>query len=99
MNIPRSMVEAGARALANASNESRTLRLLPAWDDAREPARKAMIEMATAAIRAAIGCGNWVMCRRPTAMTLSQDGAENFRYDLRDGDTILIVRAEKGGEQ
>ncbi len=92
MNIPRKMVEAGARAV---DNEMHGVEEGESLDEHFE-------RIAEACLRAAIGCAEVVRTNNTTTdesvdvQTWCEESVGDV-CPLHPGDTILIVRAEKGG--
>lgn len=103
MNIPRKMIEAGARALYDAEPNYEDDPVCH-WEKLGPGTHKRYADQAEAAIRAAIGCAEVVRTNEHDDCDVSYAEVdcdwrviEGTQVDLHPGDTILIVRAEKGG--
>lgn len=92
MDIPRKMVEAGARALCDQHWGEGV------FDGLVTLQRLEWIDRATAVIHAAIGCAEVVRtCEGIELVTVENESEDAVAgREARPGDTILIVRAEKG---
>ena len=97
MQIPRSMIEAGAWALCKKAHADNDV-----WDSIPEDCKRVYAFHSETAIRAAIGCAE-VFCEHnsdvhPCAVHVILPGCGVVMDTIvHKGDTILIVRAEKGG--
>lgn len=91
MNIPRKMIETGARALAYEQGWN--------WDKFDERSRDGFRYTAQETIRAAIGCAEVVRTNNTTTdesvdvQTWCEESVGDV-CPLHPGDTILIVRGE-----
>ena len=92
MNIPRKMIEAGARALYDAEPNYEDDPVCP-WEKLGPGTHKRYADQAEAAIRAAIGCAEVVDIQADWSIKQWTGGVT---IAANPGDTILIVRAEKG---
>ncbi len=88
MNIPRQMIEAGARASWGVQWPE-----IP-WDKLDDLVKQDVLDGTEAAIRAAIGCAEVVDIQADWSIKQWTSGVT---IAAKPGDTILIVRAEKGG--
>ncbi len=100
MNIPRQMIEAGARALYDAEPNYEDDPVCP-WEKLGPGTHKRYMDQAEAAIRAAIGCAEvfWEhhSNKESCAVHVILPGCGVVEETIvRKGDTILIVRAERG---
>ncbi len=84
MNIPRSMIEVGARAIAKKAYQGNDV-----WLMLPDGSREVYLADAEAAIRAAIGCAE---------VEHENEGDREYTVELlhklNPGDTIIIVRGE-----
>lgn len=86
MNIPRQMIEAGARALAHEQGWN--------WDRFDERSRDGFRYTAEETIRAAIGCAE-VVGDNTTGEDEVFWGKNGSTHTIHPGDTIIIVRGEQ----
>ena len=92
MEIPKSMVEAGARGIYDAEPNYEDDPVAP-WENVGESTRKRYIEQATACLRAAM-VGVEVVCVNVSDTTYRMDGPMGT-FEMKPRDTLAVFR---GGE-